>query len=57
MNQTTEPEMQLVKYRDAGMSTYTYFWKNRNNQMVGPFFDSEKEATDWMKEQTDENKD
>ena len=50
MNQTTEPEMQLVKYRDAGMNSYTYFWKNSKNQTISPFFDSEKEANDWMKE-------
>lgn len=42
--------MQLVKYRDAGMNSYTYFWKNSKNQTISPFFDSEKEANDWMKE-------
>ena len=40
----------LVKYRDAGMSTYTYFWKNEQERMVSPFFDSEKEAYDWIKQ-------
>ena len=40
--------MNLVKYRDAGMSSYTYFYKNENNQMISPFFDSEKEAEDWL---------
>ena len=53
MNQTTEPEMRLVQYRDAGMSTYTYFWKNSDNQMVGPFFNTENEAITWMKEQNE----
>jgi hypothetical protein len=43
-------KMDLVKYRDAGMQTYTYFWKNENNQMVSPFFDSEAEAMAWTKE-------
>jgi hypothetical protein len=42
--------MELIKYRDIGMSTYTYFWKNANDQMVSPFFDSEAEAMAWTKE-------
>lgn len=41
----------LVKYRDAGMSTYTYFWKNEEERVVSPFFNSEKEALVWVKEQ------
>ena len=40
-------KIELIKYRDAGMQTYTYFWKNETNQMVSPFFDSEAEAMDW----------
>ena len=43
-------KVDLVKYRDAGMQTYTYFWKNENNQIVSPFFDSEAEAMAWTKE-------
>lgn len=39
----------LVKYRDTGMHTHTYFWKNEQERMVSPFFDSEKEAWDWIK--------
>ena len=39
----------MVKYRDSGMNTYTYFWKNEQELMVSPFFDSEKEAWDWIK--------
>ena len=46
-------KLDLVKYRDAGMQTYTYFWKNENNQMVSPFFDSEAEAMAWTKEKSD----
>jgi len=42
--------MELIKYRDAGMQTYTYFWKNENNQMVSPFFDTETEAMAWTNE-------
>lgn len=40
--------MTLVKYRDAGMSTYTYFYVNENQRMVSPFFDSEQEALEWF---------
>jgi hypothetical protein len=40
--------MKLIKYRDAGMSTYTYFWSGTGSKVVSPYFDSEKEATDWM---------
>ena len=40
----------LVKYRDTGMHTHTYFWKNEHERMVSPFFDSEKEAYDWIKQ-------
>ena len=45
--------MQLIKYRDAGMQTYTYFWKNENDQIVSPFFDSETDALAWTNEKTD----
>ncbi len=39
----------LIKYRDSGMHTYTYFWKNQEERVSSPFFDSEKEAMDWLK--------
>ena len=45
--------MELIKCRDAGMQSYTYFWKNENNQVVSPFFDSEAEAMAWTKEKDD----
>jgi hypothetical protein len=45
-----QSKIELIKYRDAGMQTYTYFWKNENNQMVSPFFDSEADALAWTKE-------
>ena len=45
--------MELIKYRDSGMATYTFFWKNENNQMVSPFFDSEAEANAWIGEKVD----
>ena len=41
-------EAQLIKYRDAGMATYTYFWKDKNNKIISPYFDSEQEAKDWV---------
>jgi hypothetical protein len=43
-------KIELIKYRDAGMQTYTYFWKNETNNVVSPYFDSEAEAMDWTKE-------
>jgi len=43
-------QIDLVKYRDAGMQTYTYFWKNENNNVVSPYFDSEADAMAWTKE-------
>ena len=45
--------MKLVQYRDAGMHTYTYFYINEKNVTVSPFFNSEKEADDWLREQAD----
>ena len=38
---------ELIKYRDAQMHTYTYFWINEKNQVVSPYFDSEKLALNW----------
>ena len=43
-------KLELIKYRDIGMPTYTYFWKNEHGQMVSPFFDSEADAMGWTKE-------
>jgi hypothetical protein len=45
--------MKLIKYRDIGMQTYTYFWKNENDQIASPFFDSESAALDWTNEKPD----
>lgn len=36
-------------YRDAGMATYTFFWVDKDNKTVGPYFDTEEEANDWLK--------
>ena len=43
-------KLDLIKYRDVGMASYTYFWKNENNQISSPFFNSEAEALAWTNE-------
>jgi hypothetical protein len=45
----------LVKYRDIGMSSYTYFWKNEAESIVSPFFDTENEAYQWIKTKDEYN--
>ena len=47
----------LIKYRDIGMSTYTYFYVNvnKNNSVASPFFDNINKATSWLKEQSKDN--
>lgn len=40
--------MELVKYRDAGLPTFTYFWVDQNKRVVGPYFNSQQEALDWL---------
>lgn len=42
--------MKLVKYRDSGMHTYTYFWVDENERCKSPFFDSEKDAWEWYEQ-------
>ena len=39
---------ELLKYRDAGMNTYTYFWVSSEKRIVSPYFDSEEEAHEWI---------
>jgi YD repeat-containing protein len=39
-------EPKLIKYRDAGMNTYTYFW-TINGRVVSPYFDHENDAKEW----------
>jgi hypothetical protein len=38
----------LIKYRDAGMNTYTYFWKDKSGKTISPYFDIESEAHQWI---------
>jgi len=42
-------EVKLIKYRDAGMHSYTYFWV-MNGKTVSPYFDSDIEANIWLTE-------
>jgi hypothetical protein len=42
--------MKLVKYRDAGMSTYTYFWTDSGSRVISPYFDSEEDAKAWTED-------
>jgi hypothetical protein len=44
----TMSEIKLVKYRDAGLPTFTYFWVTNDHKVISPYFDSEKEAQDWL---------
>ena len=39
--------LQLIKYRDAGMHTYTYFWVNSEHKVFSPYFDREEDAKEW----------
>ena len=41
--------MQLIRYRDAEMTTYTWFYvDDRTRAMVSPFFDTEEQAQAWF---------
>lgn len=52
----------LIKYRDPGLPTYTYFWVKdeesdksisdefKSNRIVSHFFNSEEEAINWINE-------
>jgi hypothetical protein len=37
----------LIRYRDAGMNTYTYFW-TIDGRVVSPYFDTENQAKEWI---------
>jgi hypothetical protein len=47
--------MKLVEYRDAGMNTYTYFYSSDKGtkHILSPFFNSQKEAEEWLRIQLD----
>lgn len=41
--------MKLIKYRDAEMTTHTWFYvDDHNGAMVSPFFDTEEDARAWF---------
>lgn len=42
----------LIKYRDLGMATHTYFWITEKNTIYGPYFNTEQEATEWLNKQS-----
>jgi hypothetical protein len=44
-----DSEKRLIKYRDAGLHTYTYFWVDSRDKVCSPYFDSESQAKEWMK--------
>jgi hypothetical protein len=44
--------MNLIKYRDAGMHTYTYFW-TLDERVASPYFNTENDAFDWLQSITD----
>lgn len=44
-----EVKLKLVKYRDAQMSSYTYFYTDESGKIISPFFDSDIEAEEWLK--------
>lgn len=45
----SEIEIELSKCRDAGSASYTYFWV-QEGRTISPYFSSEKEAQDWLRE-------
>jgi len=47
-------EPKLIKYRDAGMNTYTYFW-TIDGRVVSPYFDHENQAKEWKYEDKTRN--
>ena len=44
--------MKLIKYRDAGMHTYTYFWM-LNDRVVSDYFDTPEDAAEWYQREMD----
>lgn len=42
--------MELVKYRDAGMNSYTWFWVDSQKRVMSPFFDSDVDAAKWLEQ-------
>jgi hypothetical protein len=49
-------EIRLIKYRDSGMHTYTYFWVTAKYAVISPYFDTETEAMEWKEGLNDESR-
>lgn len=47
LNTGKETQMKLIRYRDAGMHTHTYFWTDSNHRVASPYFDTEQKAQEW----------
>lgn len=45
--------MELIKYRDSGMATYTYFWVDDHKRVCSPYFNTTDEAMDWSTTEID----
>jgi hypothetical protein len=45
--------MELIKYRDAGMATYTYFWVDDHKRVCSPYFNTTDEAMEWSNTEID----
>lgn len=45
--------MELIKYRDAGMNTYTYFWVDDHKRVCSPYFNTTDEAMVWSTTEID----
>ena len=41
-------DLKLDAYKDYGFNTITWFYKDSSDRMVSPFFDSIKEAEEWL---------
>ena len=42
--------MELVKCKDIGLHTYTYFWIDRNKKVLSPYFESSDQAYNWQRD-------
>ena len=42
--------MKLESIKDMWTNTYTFFWRDANNKLIGPYFNSEQEAEEWLQE-------
>ena len=40
-------KIELIKYRDAGLPTYTWFWVSENRRVISPYFDTQEDALSW----------